>query len=61
MIAFHGTTDKVLDIKWGREAVNAFKEQGNDAQIKEYEGIGHTMSPKMHEDLWAAITKVLPT
>jgi phospholipase/carboxylesterase len=61
LIAFHGTTDKVLDIKWSREAVNAFKEQGNDAQLKEYEGIGHTMSPKMHEDLWAAITRVLPT
>jgi phospholipase/carboxylesterase len=60
LLAFHGTADRVLDVKWGREAVNAFKEQGNDAQLREYEGVGHSMTRQIHEDLWNAIVKVLP-
>ncbi|MBX3211572.1 MAG: dienelactone hydrolase family protein [Labilithrix sp.] len=60
LLAFHGTADRVLDVKWGREAVNAFKEQGNVAEIREYEGIGHTIAPRMHDDLWDAIKKALP-
>lgn len=58
--AFHGTTDTVLNIKWGREAVKAFKDQGNDAELKEYEGVGHTLTAQMRADVWAAIGKVLP-
>jgi phospholipase/carboxylesterase len=58
--AFHGTADHVLDVKWGREAVRAFKDQGNDAELREYEGIGHTMTAQIHKDLWDAITGVLP-
>jgi phospholipase/carboxylesterase len=60
ILAFHGTSDKVLDVKWGREAVNAFKEQGNEAELKEYEGVGHTISPEMREDLWRAIASAVP-
>lgn len=60
LLAFHGTADRVLDVKWGREAVNAFKEQGNVAELREYEGIGHTIAPRMHDDLWDAIKKTLP-
>lgn len=59
--AFHGTRDPVLDVKWGREAVNAFKEQGNDAALKEYEGVGHTITPQIRADLWDAIAKTLTT
>ncbi len=58
--AFHGTNDQVLAITWGREAVNAFREQGNEAEMKEYEGIGHAMTPQIHKDLWTAIGKALP-
>lgn len=60
LLAFHGTEDNVLALKWGREAVNAFKEQGNDAQIKEYAGVGHTITPQMRTDLMDAIGKALP-
>ncbi len=59
--AFHGTSDPILDIKWGREAVHAFKEQGNEATIKEYEGVGHTITPQIHDDVWEAIRKTLAT
>ncbi|MDF2694485.1 MAG: Serine esterase, partial [Labilithrix sp.] len=60
LLAFHGTVDRVLDVKWGREAVNAFKEQGNEAELREYEGVGHSMTRQIHEDLWSAIVKALP-
>ncbi|MBX3222955.1 MAG: dienelactone hydrolase family protein [Labilithrix sp.] len=60
LLAFHGTADRVLDVKWGREAVNAFKEQGNEAELREYEGVGHTITSRIHEDLWDAIRKALP-
>lgn len=58
--AFHGSADRVLDVKWGREAVNAFKERGNEATLREYEGVGHTVSPEMRHDVFAAIEALLP-
>lgn len=60
LIAFHGTSDKVLAFKWGLGAVNAFKEQGNDATLKPYPGVGHEMPPAMRADLWLEIQKALP-
>ena len=60
LLAFHGTADRVLDVKWGREAVAAFKDQGNEADMREYEGVGHTISGQIHADLWDAIKKTLP-
>lgn len=59
ILALHGTADRMLDVKWGREAVQAFKNEGNDATLREYEGVGHTITAKMHEDLWSAIGKAL--
>src|SRR6185295_16566116 len=60
ILAFHGTDDHVLDLQWGREAVHAFQEQGNVAAIKEYAGVGHTMTREIHDDLWKAIVSALP-
>ncbi len=60
VLAFHGTADAVLDVKWGRETVNAFKEQGNEAELREYEGVGHTITRQIHADLWDAIVEALP-
>lgn len=60
LLAFHGTADRVLDVKWGREAVRAFKEQGNEADLREYDGVGHAMTERMRADLWAAIAQALP-
>jgi phospholipase/carboxylesterase len=59
LLAFHGTEDNVLQLKWGREAVQAFKDQGNEAEIKEYAGVGHTMTPEIKKDLWDAIARAL--
>jgi phospholipase/carboxylesterase len=60
LVAFHGTNDNVLAFKWGQGAVNAFKEQGNDATLKAYAGVGHSITPEMRADLWAEIQKALP-
>jgi phospholipase/carboxylesterase len=60
LLAFHGTADRVLDVKWGREAVAAFKAEGAEAELREYQGVGHTMTAQIHADLWDAITKTLP-
>lgn len=60
LVAFHGTADPMLQFKWGEGAVNAFKEQGNDATLKAYPGVGHAITPEMRADLWAEIQKALP-
>ena len=60
ILALHGTADTVLDIKWDRGAINGFKEAGNEAELKEYPGVPHTISTPMRQDLWAAIQAALP-
>jgi phospholipase/carboxylesterase len=60
IVSFHGTTDPVLDIKWDREAVKAFAAEGNKAELREYEGVGHTITQQIREDVYAEIRKVLP-
>ncbi len=60
IVAFHGTADPILEIKWGREAVHAFVEQGNKAELREYEGIGHTITQQIRDDLWGEIQKAMP-
>jgi phospholipase/carboxylesterase len=60
IFAFHGTADTLLPFKGGKGAVDAFKEQGNVATLKEYPGVGHTMTAEMRADLWAEMQKALP-
>ena len=59
LIAFHGTADDVLPIQLVRDAVKAFKEQGNEAEIREYAGVRHTATDQMHADLNAEMLKTL--
>ena len=61
LVAFHGTSDPMIAFKWGEGAVNAFKEQGNQATLKQYPGVGHSMTLEMRTDLWAEIQKVMPS
>jgi phospholipase/carboxylesterase len=57
--AFHGTEDRILDVKWGRDAARAFAEKGNEATLREYPGVGHAITEEMRSDLWNAIVKAL--
>jgi phospholipase/carboxylesterase len=60
IVAFHGTADAVVDIKWGRAAVRGWQERGATASLHEYPGIGHAMPPQLRADLFAEIQKALP-
>lgn len=59
VLAFHGTEDDVLQIRWAREAVKAFTEQGNRAELREYQGIKHALPNQMRADVWNAIVSAL--
>jgi phospholipase/carboxylesterase len=59
VLAFHGTEDQVLQIKWSRETVHAFTESGNTAELREYPGVGHQLPPAIRKDLWDAIQMAL--
>jgi len=53
--AFHGTIDQVVPLAPTEQAVEALKEQGWDAELTTYEGVGHTVSPGMRKDYTAAL------
>lgn len=57
--ALHGTDDDVLAIRWAREAVNAFKEQGNEAELHEYPGVRHAISSEMRAELFRGIVSAI--
>jgi predicted esterase len=59
VIAFHGTKDDLLAIDLDRAAIEAFKRQGNRAELREYAGVGHDPSDKMHVELDAEMLKTL--
>lgn len=58
--AFHGTEDTILKVHAGRDTVSAFKAKGNEAEMREYMGVGHTITKEMRHDWWSAILKVVP-
>lgn len=60
VIALHGTADRVVAFKWGKATVDALKERGNDASLKTYADVGHTMTAEMRSDLWSEIGRALP-
>src|SRR5262249_25864041 len=49
--ALHGTADTMLPIDLSREAVKAFP----NADLREFPGVGHTLSPDMRAWLWKQI------
>lgn len=55
VLAFHGTADKVLPIQWDRDTVAAFKANGSRVELREYEGVGHTITPEMRREWWLAL------
>jgi phospholipase/carboxylesterase len=55
VLAFHGTADHVLPIQWDRDTVTAFKANGSRIELREYEGVGHTITPEMRKDWWLAL------
>mgnify|MGYP000913348942 CR=1 FL=1 len=59
LVAFHGTADPVIEFRWGRAAVDTFKERGGDARLRAYPGVAHSMTAEMHADLESEITAAM--
>ena len=59
IFALHGTTDDVVPVDYARATVADFKKAGATAELSEYPGVGHVISPKMKEDLFARILAAL--
>lgn len=59
LFAFHGTADPIVAIARARDAVAGFRAAGNQAELKEYPGVGHTVSPEMRADWYAALQKAI--
>lgn len=51
--AYHGTADDIIPITTVRENVEAIKKLGGDVVLREYAGVKHTATDKMHDDLRA--------
>ena len=49
----------VLEQQEAREAVKAFVDQGNRAEMHEYPGVRHAIPNRMREDVWTAILSEL--
>lgn len=57
IVALHGTADPVISIDGARDGIAALVAAGARAELREYPGIGHTMTRTMIEDLVGAITR----
>jgi phospholipase/carboxylesterase len=49
--ALHGASDELIEVAFARATVAGFKEQGATAELHEFAGVGHTVTPAMREDL----------
>lgn len=59
LTAYHGTADDTVAVQAARDAVDAFRREGSEAVLREYAGVGHEPSDKMHADLWADMQSAL--
>jgi len=57
--ALHGTADNRISIDASREAIAAFKAVGATAELHEFAGIGHTITPAMRDDLISHVRAVI--
>lgn len=51
IIAYHGVDDDFLPITAVRASIQAIKSIGGDVELREYPGIKHSATDKMHDDL----------
>jgi phospholipase/carboxylesterase len=59
--ALHGTADERIAIDASREAIAAFQAVGATAELHEFPGIGHTITPAIRDDLASHVRAVLGT
>jgi phospholipase/carboxylesterase len=59
VLAFHGRSDPRIAFGQAERAVALLKSKGRRATLSAYEGVGHTISPRMQRDLFAALHETL--
>lgn len=57
--AYHGTSDERIAIDGDRATIKHLKEIGLPAEMADYVGVGHTITPEMRRDLRRAIDDAL--
>jgi phospholipase/carboxylesterase len=59
IVALHGDADSVLPVEPTRDAVGALRRAGYDANLHEYPGVSHTLSPAMRRDLFRELASAI--
>jgi predicted esterase len=57
--AMHGVDDDAIAIDFGREAIAAFRAAGNPAELREWPGVAHDITPAMRADLAAHLARIV--
>ena len=57
--ALHGTADRVLTVSRARRGAARLRRLGFDVELQEYEGVGHTVTDQMREDLFERLAAAL--
>jgi phospholipase/carboxylesterase len=58
--ALHGSSDPVVEVGYARATVTGFKVAGAVAELREFPGVGHTMTAEMRADLMAHVRAAIP-
>jgi len=59
IVAFHGDADPLVPLDEDRRGVRALEMRGVHAALQIYPGLGHTLSPGLRADLFAAMAHAL--
>jgi len=51
--ALHGTEDRAIGVAWARATIAEIRAAGGVAELKEFAGAGHSITPEMRRDLFA--------
>lgn len=57
--ALHGTEDRRVSIAYDRATMEAFRRNGSIADLREFQGTGHVISPEMRADLFAHLQNAM--
>jgi phospholipase/carboxylesterase len=55
--ALHGTADDVLSVDWARHTIADLRAAGGFAELREFPGAGHGISPEMQRDLFMHVAQ----
>jgi phospholipase/carboxylesterase len=59
IVAFHGDADPVVSVDDDRRGVQVLQKRGVSVDLRVYPGLGHTLSPPLRDDLFAALARAL--